>query len=119
MEHRKPGIAQAGEYLLKVGTSKNRLRGNQMLPSAAGQLNCGSYHQRPPRWPILEVGDRMVGEIRPQHVPHCLRVEQAARRDQGTQLSGRSGLSAAKGPIEPDDHLVMLRVLGLSSALYV
>ena len=46
-----------------------------------GQFRGGSHHQWPPRWPVLEVGDRMVGEIGPQHVSHCFRVEQAARRD--------------------------------------
>jgi hypothetical protein len=101
----------------RFSTSKDRLRGNEVLPGEAGQFGRGSYHQWPPRWPMLEVGDRMAGEIRPQHVSHCLRVEQAARRDQGTQLSGRSGLSAAKGPIEPDDHALMLRAAAQIAAL--
>lgn len=114
VEHWESGVAQASEYLVQVSASKDRLRGNEMLAGEAGQFRGGSHHQRPPRWPMLEVGDRMVGEISPQHVSHCLRIEQAARRDQKTQLSGRRGLSAAKGPIEPEDHLVMLRAAALS-----
>ena len=55
---------------------------------------------------MLEVGHWVVGEIRPQHVSDCLRVEQAAGWDQGTQLGGGGGLAAAKGPVQPDDHLV-------------
>jgi hypothetical protein len=37
---------------------------------------------------VANAGDRVVGEIRPQHVSHRLRIENAARRDQRTQLSG-------------------------------
>jgi hypothetical protein len=118
VEHREPGVAQASEYVLQVSTSKDRLRGDEVLAGEAGQFRGGSHHQSPPRWPMLEVGDWVVGEIRPQHVSHRLRIEQAARRDQRTQLSGGGGLSAAKGPVQPHDHLVMLRAPALSRSTW-
>jgi hypothetical protein len=104
----EPGAAQAREYLLQVRAGQDCLRGNEMLAGETGQFGGGGHHQRPPRWPMLEVGHRIVGEIGPQHGAHCFRAEQAAGRDQGQQLVGGGGLAAAKRPIQPDDHLLML-----------
>jgi len=68
----------------------------------------GRHHQGTPRRPVLEIGHRLVGQIRLEHVAHRLRVEHAAGRDQGMQLGGGPGLTAAKGPVQPDDHVSML-----------
>jgi Transposase DDE domain group 1 len=75
----------------------------------ASQFGSGGHYKRAPRRPLLEVGHRMVGEIRLQHVSHCFRVEHLAVRDQRTQLGGGGSLTTAKGPIEPDDRVVMVR----------
>ena len=40
MEHRKPGDAQTGKYLLQVGADQDRLRRNQMLAGKAA--NCAA-----------------------------------------------------------------------------
>jgi hypothetical protein len=71
-------------------------------------------HERAPRRPVLEIGDRMVGKIRPKHVSQGIRVEYTAEWDQEMQLGGRAGLAASEGPVQPDDHLVMLRMHALT-----
>jgi hypothetical protein len=53
-----------------------------MLTGVASQFGGGSHYQRTPRRPLLEVGHRMVGEVRLQHVSDCFRVEHPAARDQ-------------------------------------
>ena len=68
----------------------------------------GGRHQGTPRRPVLEIGHRLVGQIRLEHVAHRLRVEHTAYRDQGMQFASGAGLAAAKGPVQPDDHVSML-----------
>jgi hypothetical protein len=108
MEYIQPGVAQASEYLLEVIADQDRLRSDEVLAGETGQFGGGSYHERTPRRPVLEIGHWLVGQIWLKHVSDRLRVEHAAGRDQGMQLGGGAGLAAAKGPVQPDDHLIML-----------
>ena len=109
---RSAGISWATEDLLKIGADQDCLRGDEVLAGEASQFGGGRHHERTPWRPVLEIGHRVVGQVRLEHVSHCLRVEHAAGRDQGMQLGGGAGLAAAKGPVQPDDHLIMLGAQG-------
>jgi hypothetical protein len=108
MEDIQPGVTQASKYLLQISSDQDRLRSDEVLAGEAGQFRCGRHHHGTPRRPVLEIGHRMVGQIGLEHVSHCLRVEHATGRNQGMQLGGGAGLAAAKGPIQPDDHVRMV-----------
>jgi hypothetical protein len=68
-----------------------------VLAGKPSQFGSGSSHERAPRRPVLEIGDRMVGKIRPKHVSHRLRVEYTAEWDQQMQLGSGAGLAASEG----------------------
>ena len=108
MEDVQPGVAQASKYLLQVSADQDRLRRDEVLAGEAGQFPGGRHHQGTPRRPMLEIGHGLAGQIGLEHVSHCLRVEHASGWDQGMQFGGGAGLAAAKGPIQPDDHVSMV-----------
>jgi hypothetical protein len=98
MEDQQVGSAQPGKYLGKVIPAQDGLRGDQMLAGLTGQLGGGRHDQRPPRRPMLEIGHRMIVEIRPQHVTHGLWIEQPGTRSQRQQFRRVAVLPAPKVP---------------------
>jgi hypothetical protein len=84
--------------LLQVNADQDRLGSDEVLAGEASQFGGRRHHQGTLGRPVLEIRYRLVGQIRLKHIPHRLRVEHAARRDQGMQFAGGAGLTAAKLP---------------------
>jgi hypothetical protein len=100
---------QPGGYLGKIIAVKNGLNDDQVLADVTGQLGRGRYDQGPPWRPVQEIGHGMVSEIGLQHVASGLWIKQPGTGDQFQQFRSRGGLSCSEGPVQPDDHPVMLR----------
>ena len=104
----RAGAAQPGEYLIQVAALQDGLRGDEVLAGEPCQFRGGGHDQPAPQRPLLDVGHRIVGEVRPQHVAHRFWIEHAAVRDQAAQFSDSGGLATAKGSVQPDDHPSMV-----------
>ena len=61
MEYLETSAAQASKYLLQVSANQDRWRSDEMLAGEAGQFGGGHCHERAPRRPVLEIGDRIAG----------------------------------------------------------
>jgi len=60
-----PARRRAGRQISAPGKhGQDRLRSDELLASGPGQFGSGSYHERSPQRPVLEIRDRMVGQIR-------------------------------------------------------
>src|SRR5580693_2430696 len=81
MEDIQPGVAQAGKYLLSVGADQDCLQSDEVLAGKAGQFGGGSHYEWTPWRPVLEIGRRVVGQVRLEHVSRGLRVEYTTGRD--------------------------------------
>ena len=72
------------------------------------QFDGGSDHWWTPRRPTLEIGHRLIGEIRLKHLSHRLRVETHGWMDHAMQLGSGAGSAAAKVPFSQMITLIML-----------
>ena len=57
---------------------------------------------------MLEICDRVVGEVGPEHEADGLWIEQAATGKQREEFCRRCRLPSAEGAVQPDDHWFML-----------
>ena len=97
----KAELLQGSLDFVPVALVRDRLDDHQRLLGLVGDRRRGGSHQLSPCAQVLEIGERLIGELRFEHVAHELGIEEPPARESVDDESGDGGLADAERPVDP------------------